>query len=215
MATLLIQGFQQSHYGCYLWVSGVLIREYGDEYTSEDIKDAVYRFGMEQCSYFFNLLFNTNEEGVRAMSDVVEDYFRMMNDLLMFYPFKVIANQDLLKSTLKASLLTLNLINEFNPIISCIHFLVDLVSWGLPSPPISFFDESDLTIPRHGMQQFLVSENNGGAVSYTHLDVYKRQLYVYVLHIHKIVWMQPALRHNTCMWAKVVCTGLVWILQLK
>lgn len=162
MATLLIQGFQQSHYGCYLWVSGVLIREYGDEYTSEDIKDAVYRFGMEQCSYFFNLLFNTNEEGVRAMSDVVEDYFRMMNDLLMFYPFKVIANQDLLKSTLKASLLTLNLINEFNPIISCIHFLVDLVSWGLPSPPISFFDESDLTIPRHGMQQFLVSENNGG-----------------------------------------------------
>ncbi|KAK6457048.1 armadillo-type protein [Scheffersomyces xylosifermentans] len=162
LANILHEGFKQSRFGCYLWVSGVLIREYGDEYSSSEVQEAVFQFGLQQCSLFFEILFNASEDGVRAIPDVIEDFFRMMNDLLMFYPVKLVPNLELLKSTLKSSLLTLNLINEFDPIISCIHFLIDLVSWGLPNPPISFFDEGDLSVPRQAVQQFLMIDNNGG-----------------------------------------------------
>lgn len=159
IANILHHGFQQTKFGCYLWVSGILIREFGDEYTSGEIKDSVYQFGLSQSSLFFELI--KFESNLKNIPDVIEDFFRMMNDMLMFYPFKLIPNLDLLKSTLDASTITLSSIEQFEPLISCLHFLIDFISWGLPHPPISLFNEN----PQHiqdTIGQFLVMNDNGG-----------------------------------------------------
>jgi len=158
LATTLNMGFNQTHYGCYLWVSGVLIREYGDEYSTEDIKKSVYDFGITQCSVFFDFVFNND---LIQFPDVMEDFFHMMNDLLMFYPFRLVPNAGLLEQVIKASIITLTTVNEFEPIVSCVHFLIDLISWGLPHPPISFFEQDSGPI-RDELHKFLVSNNQGG-----------------------------------------------------
>mmetsp|Transcript_6385 Transcript_6385/g.7995 ORF Transcript_6385/g.7995 Transcript_6385/m.7995 type:complete len:486 (+) Transcript_6385:1452-2909(+) len=167
VANILHHGFKQTKFGCYLWVSGILIREFGDEYSSDDIKESVYQFGLSQCSLFFELIKCEND--LKNIPDVVEDFFRMMNDLLMFYPFKIIPNMDLLKSTIDASVATLSSLEQFEPLVSCLHFLIDFISWGLPTPPISFFEEN----PQHiqdTVKQFLVMNDNGGNLIKVVLD---------------------------------------------
>ncbi|RLV89122.1 mRNA transport regulator MTR10 [Spathaspora sp. JA1] len=163
LATLLVTGFKATNFGCYLWASGVLIREFGDDYYStKETKESIYQFGLQQCFNFFEILSQKqNEEQLKQIPDVIEDFFRMMNDLLMFYPFKLISNFELLTSTLNAVNLTLTIINEFDPIISCVHFLIDFVSWGMPHPPISLFDDEDPVPLRIEVQRFLLLNNNG------------------------------------------------------
>lgn len=132
----------KSQFGCYLWVTGVLIREFGDEYnTNEEIKNSVYEFGIQQSVTVFEILFSKNsEEEFKRIPDVIEDFFRMVNDLLMFFPFKLIPNVEILKNIFKSVNLTLSFVNEFEAIIACVHFMIDLISWGLPNPPISLFE---------------------------------------------------------------------------
>ncbi|KAG7665858.1 MTR10 [[Candida] subhashii] len=161
LANLLVQGFKTTNFGCYLWVSGVVIREFGDEYSTAEVKEAVYQFGLQQCFTFFEILQGKNEEQLKQLPDVIEDFFRMMNDLLMFYPHKLLHNFELLNSTLNSAQLTLSIINEFEPIISCVHFLIDLVSWGLPHPPISLFEDNPEPL-KQSMQQFVMLDNHGG-----------------------------------------------------
>ncbi|KAK6201312.1 armadillo-type protein [Scheffersomyces amazonensis] len=163
IATILHEGFKSTRYGCYLWVSGILIREYGDEYTSEEIKEAVYQFGLSQSATFFEYVFQErNEEAIKSIPDVIDDFFRMSDDLLMYYPFKVIPNLEFLKSVLKLSLITLGLINEYDTIVSCVHFLIDLISWGSSNPPISLFNDENPEYIKKLIQEFLTLDNNGG-----------------------------------------------------
>ncbi|KAK6465575.1 armadillo-type protein [Scheffersomyces coipomensis] len=165
IAMILHEGFKTTKFGCYLWVSGILIREYGDEYTSEEIKESVYQFGISQSFTFFELIFNeSNDESIKNMPDVIDDFFRMIDDLLMYYPFKVIPNLDFLKSILKLSLINFQLINEYEPTISCVHFLIDLVSWGSSNPPISLFNDENPEFIKKSVQDFLILDNNGGAL---------------------------------------------------
>ncbi|KAG8202798.1 hypothetical protein GWM34_02430, partial [Candida africana] len=162
LANLLHQGLQSTQFGCYIWVTGVLIREFGDEYSPEAIKNAVYEFGLQQSLTVFDLLFSKSEEQLKQIPDVIEDFFHMINDLLMFYPFQLIPKFDILKNVFKVVDLTLSYVNEFEPIISCIHFMIDLISWGLPNPPISLFDMGDTSPLREAVQQFLLIDNQGG-----------------------------------------------------
>ncbi|EDK45683.1 conserved hypothetical protein [Lodderomyces elongisporus NRRL YB-4239] len=166
IAEVLHQGFNQTHYGCYLWVTGVVIRVFGDdEFSSPEITTAVYEFGLQQCQSFFeHFSSHKSETEVRLHPDVIEDFFRMLNDLLMFFPFKLILNYDLLNSISKVVDITLTVINEYNPIISCIHFLIDLVSWGLEHPPISLFEQQDTESLKQAIKQFLVADAHGGEI---------------------------------------------------
>lgn len=168
IASLLHEGFKTTKFGCYLWVSGIVIREYGDEYTSEDIKESVYQFAVTQCSLFLELQASLQAANqVNSISDVVEDFFRMTNDLLMFYTFRLIGNFDLLKSTWESAILSLGSLEQKDSLIAVLHYLIDLLSWGLPNPPISFFEESpeqqqNQEHIRCFIQQFLALDNNGG-----------------------------------------------------
>lgn len=164
IANILHEGFKTTKFGCYLWVSGILIREFGDEYTSEEVKESVYQFSIQQCQLFFELLQN-NHAQLNLIPDVIEDFFRMMNDLLMFFSFKMIGNFELLKSTWEASMVSLSSIEQIDSLIAILHYLIDFVSWGLPNPPISFFEEGMEEQTKHIrsiVQQFLSVDDNGG-----------------------------------------------------
>ncbi|CAK9441719.1 uncharacterized protein LODBEIA_P55870 [Lodderomyces beijingensis] len=164
IAQVLHQGFQKTHFGCYLWVTGVVIRVFGDEeFSHPEVTNAVYEFSLQQCQVFFEQLFSKKDDAeIRLHPEVIEDFFRMLNDLLMFYPFKLIPDLAMLKSVAKAAEITLNVINEYNPIISCIHFLIDLASWGMEHPPISLFEQQDTESLKQAIKQFLVVDNQGG-----------------------------------------------------
>lgn len=159
IASILHSGFRLSHFGCYLWVSGVLISEFGDEFSSQETKQAIFEFGLTQCSQFFELI-QHEQQNIKNMPDTVEDFFRMTNDLLMFFPSQVCANFQFLVSLLQTSILTLNSFEQFEPIISCLHFLVDLISWGMQHPPISFFQDDHAKIQAL-LKQFLSSDFHG------------------------------------------------------
>ncbi|EMG46462.1 putative importin Mtr10p [Candida maltosa Xu316] len=173
LVNLLHEGFQKTQFGCYLWVTGILIREFGDadEYLpNKEIKNAIYEFGLQQCLIVFKMLSSggggASQESIelqlKRIPDVIEDYFRMINDLLMFYPFQLIPNFEILNQIFHSVKLTLNYINEFDPIISCIHFMIDLISWGLENPPISLFEfEGDTDKLKLAIQQFLLINNQG------------------------------------------------------
>ncbi|CAN3375663.1 mRNA transport regulator Mtr10p [Diutina rugosa] len=136
VATLLHEGFAQSHAGCFLWASGVLVREYGDEYCDDDTKNSIYNFAISQCSAFFTFIGSST---VNSHIDLMEDFYRMAGDILMFFPEKIVSNDDLMALVLKVSEVTLSNLVERQPLIECLHFLIDLISWGLPHPPVSFF----------------------------------------------------------------------------
>lgn len=146
MATILHEGYRSYNYGCYLWVSGHLIREYGDEYTSEAIKESVYQFAMTQCATFFDKTINTPGSDIRQIPDVVGDFFRMLADLMIFYPLKFASDMALMESVLGVSVLTMKTVSETEPLMTCLHFLIDWVSWGLPVPPVALFDADPVPV---------------------------------------------------------------------
>lgn len=159
IANAIHKGFQTTTFGCYLYVSGAMLREFSDETVNPQIQEAVYQLGLEQSSSFFTLL-EQKPESIREMPDVIEDFFNMSTELLMFYPNKTISNEGLMKSILHAGILTLNMCEEYNPLIACVHFFIDYVSWGSPYPPISFFDDDPKQI-QQSVKHFLVTGGHG------------------------------------------------------
>lgn len=157
---LLHNGFRQTYFGCYLWVTGVIIREFGDEVSTEQTQEAVYQFGLSQSALFFELLKSSSGLDIRDIPDVIEDYFNMANDLLMFFPAKVTGNAHLMSSIFEAGIASLRTSEEHNPLMACIHFFVDYLSWGSQYPPISFY-EGDPAVVQQYVKQFLVVDNHG------------------------------------------------------
>lgn len=157
IARLLHSGFQHHRQGCYLWVSGAVVREYGDDYTSDDTKRAVYQFALTQCQAFFEWAGATD---MGRHPDVVEDFFRMANDILMYYPLELIPNAALMATMVSTSIHTMAQLDEYGPLVGCLHFLIDYVSWGLPHPPISFLGEDPVQL-RATVRQFLLHNDEG------------------------------------------------------
>lgn len=174
LTQLLHEGFRSTYYGCYLWVTGVIIREFGDEASSQTTHESVYQLALFQSASFFELLNTNSALDIRSIPDVIEDYFHMANDLLMFFPVKMISNADLMNSVLHAGVLALTTSEEYNPLMSCVHFFVDYVSWGSEYPPVSFFEDNPKEVQRL-VKEFLVSEDHGQKLVKVVLDglIYK------------------------------------------
>lgn len=159
MAQLLHHGFQTTCFGCYLWVSGVMIREFSDEVSTPETHEVAFQLGLSQSAAFFAVL-KSNTIDVRGIPDVIEDYFNMANDLLMYFPDKVTASTELTSSILNAAVVALSTSEERNPLMAAVHFFIDLLSWGSPYPPVSFFDGDTDQVRLH-VKQFLVCDNHG------------------------------------------------------
>lgn len=160
ISELLHNCFRSTYFGCYLWVTGVIIREFGDEVNSAQTQEAVYEFGLSQSALFFELLKSNSGLNIRDIPDVIEDFFNMANDLLMFFPEKVTGNAQLMSSILEAGIASLVTSEEHNPLMACINFFVDYLSWGSQYPPISFY-EGDPAVVQQYVRQFLMADNHG------------------------------------------------------
>ena len=134
---LLHEGFKATLYGCYFWVTGILIQ------CSEEFSDdpqSVYQLGLLQCTAFFQILSSDSNIDIKSMPDVIEDFFLMASDLLMYFPTEVTSNEELMRHIFEAGIIALDLSEEYNPLMACVHFFVDYVSWALEYPPVSLFD---------------------------------------------------------------------------
>jgi len=132
IAELLASQFQKTHFGCYLYVTGTVFREFSREDTSENIKASVWAFGQEQITTFFKYLATINPANA---PDLIEDFFRLMGDVVMYFPFQLIAS-DLFLPSFDAALIAINL-NEYDTIITGIQYLQDLFAYGSKYPPSS------------------------------------------------------------------------------
>ncbi|CDR42968.1 CYFA0S10e04346g1_1 [Cyberlindnera fabianii] len=136
IVNLLVKGFQQTQFGCYLYVSGSVIREFGDEDTPDATRQAVWAFTYQQISTFLEVFKNTKPIEI---PDLIEDFFRMMGDVLSFQIVSFVSS-DILKSSFEIAVMSLD-IEKFEPLVTTLHFLIDLVSWGFDSPPVSILNE--------------------------------------------------------------------------
>lgn len=132
IAEMLAFQFQQTHFGCYLWVTGTIFREFSREDIDDSFKSSVWEFGQQQISSFYRYLSTIDPV---SDPDLVDDFFRLMGDAIMYFPFQLIVS-DLFGSSFDAALVGVNL-NEFGPIISSLHYLQDVFAYGSKYPPSS------------------------------------------------------------------------------
>lgn len=71
---------------------------------------------------------------------VIEDFFRLLTDAVMFHPFKLIRSS-LLQPIFEAALVSLDL-EQTDPLISVLQFLRDLLAYGREAPPTSTYRET-------------------------------------------------------------------------
>lgn len=138
LADKLAAGFTASRQGCFLWATDSIVREFSDvsEYVSADTISAVYAFYEQQATTFLRAL---NDLPPEELPDVIEDFFRLSTDVLMYHPQRIIPSQ-LMPTILSAASTSLTLLKE-EPLIATLHFLRDFLQYGTPDMPSSTFDE--------------------------------------------------------------------------
>ncbi|KAG7920036.1 hypothetical protein KL927_000716 [Ogataea polymorpha] len=140
-AELLVSGFQNYKHGCYLWVSGAFIKEYAaEDDVSADIKEAVWGFSVQQAGNFIKIFNELGKDDIPEYTELVEDFFRMGNDVLMFLPVKLLESS-LVEPVYRVAVRALETYPEYGTISSVLQFLVDLYSWGFETPPVSMADD--------------------------------------------------------------------------
>ncbi|KAM3419573.1 hypothetical protein BST61_g2913 [Cercospora zeina] len=142
LADKLSSGFATSRQGCFLWATDSIIREFSDEseYVSRQTTDQIYAFYEQQATAFMRAL---NDLAPEQVPDVIEDFFRLSTDVLLYHPNKIVAS-DLMGTILRAATTSLTLLKE-EPIIATLHFLRDFLAYGGEDAPSPAFDAHDGT----------------------------------------------------------------------
>lgn len=60
VAEKLVESFEKYHYGCYLWASGICVREYGNEYSDKNTQESVWNFAFRQSISMFKYMSTIN-----------------------------------------------------------------------------------------------------------------------------------------------------------
>ena len=76
---------------------------------------------------------------------MIEDFFRLLIDAIMFHPFRLIPSQ-LLEPIFRASLASL-VLEQNEPLMAVLHFLRDVLAYGSEAPPTSRYKNAEN--PRH------------------------------------------------------------------
>ncbi|ODV87402.1 hypothetical protein CANARDRAFT_26802 [[Candida] arabinofermentans NRRL YB-2248] len=141
-AEMLVYGFQHYQSGCYLWVSGAFIKEYSSmEEIPPQIKSAVWSFSVQQIGTFISAFNALSEESLPDYTNLVEDFFRMTDDILMFTPIELLQADEMIQPIFETAIKSLSIYYEYESITAILQFLIDFYSWGFETPPISFMDD--------------------------------------------------------------------------
>lgn len=142
LADKLSAGFAASRQGCFLWATDAIVREFSDVsgYVSRETTDSIYSFFEQQATAFLRAL---NALPPEDLPDVIEDFFRLTTDVLLYHPNRLVASA-LMPPILSAASTSLTLLKE-EPLIATLHFLRDFLSYGGDEQPSPSFDASDGT----------------------------------------------------------------------
>ncbi|PNP45673.1 hypothetical protein TGAMA5MH_02898 [Trichoderma gamsii] len=134
MANKLAGGFNVSREGCFLWVTSAILREFSEarEHVDPSIAENIYTFFEAQTTTFLRVM---TELQPKELPDVIDDFFRLLIDALLYYPKKLIPSP-LLVPIFEASIYALTL-EQRDPLSSTLHFLRDLLSYGGDNPASS------------------------------------------------------------------------------
>lgn len=157
LATKLIEGFDKSRQGCFLWATASIVREFsqGVDDVDPSLANDVYQFYEQQAKTFLRILSDLPPE---ELPDLIEDYFRLAADMALYFPSESIMSP-LMDTVLLAACSSLTLLKE-DPIIAVLHFLRDLLGYGRNSSPSSSFDNTRHEVPeqlRNRVKQLVVS----------------------------------------------------------
>ncbi|KAK9474778.1 armadillo-type protein [Dipodascopsis tothii] len=148
VAEKLVLCFDKTHHGCYLWASGIFVREFGTEFMDASVQDAVWQFGHRQCMSGFRMI---SAHKFSDIPDIIEDLFRLLENMLTNFPY-IFLSSDICKPALDAGLTALNL-EKTEPLFAVLDFFHDLFSFGFETPPVSRFsadggaDKATNTVP--------------------------------------------------------------------
>ncbi|TFB03438.1 hypothetical protein CCMA1212_004428 [Trichoderma ghanense] len=134
MANKLASGFNASREGCFLWVTSAILREFSEarEHVDPATTENIYTFFEAQLTTFLRVM---TELQPKELPDVIDDFFRLLIDALLYYPQKLIPSP-LLGPIFEASIYALTL-EQRDPLCSTLHFLRDLLSYGGDNPASS------------------------------------------------------------------------------
>ncbi|UKZ47233.1 hypothetical protein TrVGV298_001449 [Trichoderma virens] len=134
MANKLASGFNASREGCFLWVTSAILREFSEarEHVDPSITENIYSFFEAQMTTFLRVM---TELQPKELPDVIDDFFRLLIDALLYYPQKLVPSP-LLVPIFEASIYALTL-EQRDPLSSTLHFLRDLLSYGGDNPASS------------------------------------------------------------------------------
>ncbi|KAH0534220.1 hypothetical protein FGG08_007196 [Glutinoglossum americanum] len=139
LAEYLVSGFANSRLGCFLWVTSSVVREFSDEreLIDRETTEAIYQFFEQQCLTMLRALDKVPPED---LPDVIEDFFRLLIDALLYYPHRLIPSP-LFGPIFDASLTALTL-QQAEPLRATLHYLRDVLGYGGDNPPTTAFEKS-------------------------------------------------------------------------
>ena len=144
LATNLVEGFDKSRQGCFLWATASIVREFsqGVDPVDPQLTTAIFQFYEQQATTFLRILSDLPPE---ELPDLIEDYFRLAADMALYFPSESIMSP-LMDTVLEAACSSLAILKE-DPIIAVLHFLRDLLGYGRNASPSSSFDNTRHDVP--------------------------------------------------------------------
>ncbi|KAI1112778.1 exportin 1-like protein [Nemania sp. NC0429] len=134
MANELASGFANSRQGCFLWVTGAILREFSDDREQVDaaMSEGIYTFFEAQSTNVLRFLSNLTPQ---ELPDVTEDFFRLVVDGLLYYPQKFIPSP--LFAPIFEAAVSVLVLEQREPLSATLHYIRDVLAWGARYSPTS------------------------------------------------------------------------------
>lgn len=131
LANKLADGFARSKQGCFLWATSAILREFSEdrEHVEDGITDNIYVFFEAQAT---NVLRIMSDLPPVDLPDVIEDFYRLLIDALLYYPARLIPSP-LFTPIFQAAIAALALEKQ-EPVSAALHYIRDLLTYGGPNP---------------------------------------------------------------------------------
>jgi transportin-3 len=153
MANKLASGFAVSKQGCFLWVTSAILREFSEdrEHVDEQTTEAIYAFFEAQSTNMLRMMSNLPPQD---LPDVIEDFYRLLIDALLYYPHKLVRSE-LFSPIFQAAIAALAL-EQRDPLSASLHYIRDVIGYGGDNPPSSSSSPNPPEI-QHTVQELILS----------------------------------------------------------
>lgn len=134
MANRLALSFAASNFGCFLWVTSAIMREFSEDREVDDATtDGIYAFFEQQATTTLRAMSNL---GAVELPDVIEDFFRLLTDAIIYYPYRLIPSA-LFGPIFEAAISSALTLEQREPLIPTLHYLRDVIAFGTDNPPMT------------------------------------------------------------------------------